>query len=114
MRISDWSSDVCSSDLRRRGRPREVGRRIALLFALPRMSRVDFTGTARRLDGREIGRASFRARVCQYVLVSVVAVSLITNYLCVLPTLCKHFLPTSFHCIYVFCSTVLVVIRSFY
>src|SRR3546814_14748430 len=83
MRISDWSSDVCSSDLAyadgddaqcvymRRvavGADQGVGKGHAI---------------AGMNDGRhafqidlEIGRASCRERVCQYVLISVVAVSL--------------------------------------
>src|SRR3546814_13468439 len=79
MRISDWSSDVCSSDLRDHiwevygateglvrcwiggrewlERPGSVGRPIG--------------------GGRlQIGRASGRERVCQYVEITVVAVSL--------------------------------------
>src|SRR3546814_20877980 len=95
MRISDWSSDVCSSDLigheaqqhlrrglaadaaiddalaeqRRVGGLPHFGDRIAdehqfLRDALERAVRV------------EIGRASCRERVCQYVSISVVAVSL--------------------------------------
>src|SRR3546814_10611093 len=64
MRISDWSSDVCSSDL-----------------AGPRLDRVDDVGRddVRRGEGllgqrpdsalfpSSIGRASCRERVCQYV-----------------------------------------------
>src|SRR3546814_15552168 len=109
MRISDWSSDVCSSDLRpcpaqtphdqkkaaRRQRLhwsrflhverisslsgclRRQGRPIgpaSCFFAPPR-----WTGMkkfARRLLIVQIGRASCRERVCQYVDISVVAVSL--------------------------------------
>src|SRR3546814_7753225 len=105
MRISDWSSDVCSSDLRVHHRPeREMGFRldqvvrveIALadvisadgepirikgsqlagavarhpmhhlggFFAKPRPFLAgDFLNTD---AGTEIGRASCRARVCQY------------------------------------------------
>src|SRR3546814_6313741 len=62
MRISDWSSDVCSSDLaglrwrppaasasrRQRRRPRNPRRR-------------------KKPRNRQIGRASCRERVCQYV-----------------------------------------------
>src|SRR3546814_18257545 len=76
-RISDWSSDVCSSDLvplhhqqpRRAHRPlRDAEQRVharraeVLLF--------------KHVDLDEIGRASCRERVCQYVSISVVAVSL--------------------------------------
>src|SRR3546814_3863027 len=83
MRISDWSSDVCSSDLLT---AEAFGAEIAALradpaldslaraFWLPRIEpslrwaaeRV----WAERVEGREpieIGRASCRERVCQYV-----------------------------------------------
>src|SRR3546814_6889657 len=77
MRISDWSSDVCSSDLapRRRGQQR--------LHALEAVGGVD-SGLAQRglvelfqvayqhigfggVHLEQIGRASCRERVCQYV-----------------------------------------------
>src|SRR3546814_1851395 len=75
MRISDWSSDVCSSDLLARlarlGLAAEcdiivIGDRFGADEALLEVA-VDF---ARRLGGGralEIGRASCRERVCQYV-----------------------------------------------
>src|SRR3546814_16596531 len=91
MRISDWSSDVCSSDLLNRhdvlldiafGAVKEarngvdpverlVRRRAAKLFrqhaVIPTMiDRIKI----------QIGRASCRERVCQYVSISVVAGSL--------------------------------------
>src|SRR3546814_9899966 len=69
MRISDWSSDVCSSDLRALGnhpeldadpgRPRLAG---TCLAQSPRRHGV----AAGQID-RQIGRASCRERVCQYV-----------------------------------------------
>src|SRR3546814_1109502 len=92
MRISDWSSDVCSSDL--------IGAFIAVIATcgmiapplnVPAMSISDgvnmpYAGfgmpllvlslppaafvvalSALRLRGRAIGRASCRERVCQYV-----------------------------------------------
>src|SRR3546814_9271770 len=76
MRISDWSSDVCSSDLRGLG----FARRFAVAVGadpgrLDRGGRGPFAQAARR-SGRarardhgpgEIGRASCRERVCQYV-----------------------------------------------
>src|SRR3546814_2341424 len=91
MRISDWSSDVCSSDLRRSMVVDRDG--AAHIVVLDRMARdVDFADKARvegveprhriepEIDGRnldivdveqqaaaEIGRASCRERVCQYV-----------------------------------------------
>src|SRR3546814_7794946 len=79
MRISDWSSDVCSSDLRR------IfflcaARRVAM-FVAPDGSRRSFVAfneapdtRARRIEQdfacavtEEIGRASCRERVCPYV-----------------------------------------------
>src|SRR3546814_4993420 len=84
MRISDWSSDVCSSDLSRpvrRGRTaaggadRACGRR--------RRQRMGYVGGGavpcarggaalgglrpRGTRAKQIGRASCRERVCQYV-----------------------------------------------
>src|SRR3546814_5612899 len=94
MRISDWSSDVCSSDLLdlapqqfayRQG-ARRVGprlRRIHRPMELHLAGDIDFGDrgvgdeqpAGRRLSQRarafvgiaEIGRASWRERVCQYV-----------------------------------------------
>src|SRR3546814_2647852 len=76
MRISDWSSDVCSSDLVERGGHRRVsaadrggdavaederqfGRKSAGLIGVRR--------NANTVSGPEIGRASCRERVCKYV-----------------------------------------------
>src|SRR3546814_10009582 len=66
MRISDWSSDVCSSDLR-----------IGALARITVRESDDLDDFQRRFDGRmralsdakqmQIGRASCRERVCQYV-----------------------------------------------
>src|SRR3546814_3046715 len=77
MRISDWSSDVCSSDL---GRRRPVG---GGLPAVPARLWSDGAATRPRSRGLtpawqarprpasvrrdELGRASCRERVCQYV-----------------------------------------------
>src|SRR3546814_3249433 len=85
MRISDWSSDVCSSDLSADGRARSFGRVLGdapaavgqvLVAFLP------FAGAVRRRDlhggdlvfraigrpvGIKIGRASCREGVWQYV-----------------------------------------------
>src|SRR3546814_6540505 len=81
MRISDWSSDVCSSDLHRPGggaavepsrhggltwravllrkqEPSEPGASLAILGSCFRRNTS---------DGSKIGRASCRERVCQYV-----------------------------------------------
>src|SRR3546814_5800046 len=85
MRISDWSSDVCSSDLDDRGDgaggPRarrirhtmtypfiidarvEKAAREGAVFALNLSGGKDSTMSAHA----EIGRASCRERVCQYV-----------------------------------------------
>src|SRR3546814_15369435 len=97
MRISDWSSDVCSSDLegvaqvaadqqvvatqavqhqlgdRGLRRSGDVQRGSATVFEVI----ASQNGAVAQGDGnREIGRASCRERVCQYVSISVVAVSL--------------------------------------
>src|SRR3546814_3120837 len=76
MRISDWSSDVCSSDLLRRLPLRGVGRdqwavghaslaiNAAHEHAVPYRDAVQ-EGIATPVE--EIGRASCRERVCQYV-----------------------------------------------
>src|SRR3546814_3910852 len=80
VRISDWSSDVYSSDLRglrrvaarRRDRRLRPGRTVggADLHPLRLELRRPREGSARRLDHRplpeEIGRASGRARVGPY------------------------------------------------
>src|SRR3546814_8430958 len=82
MRISDWSSDVCSSDLgrlvgrdvdRARGRVLAIKRslRPAQHFDLRDVEEVEGGGGDARIidviDIDEIGRASCRERVCQYV-----------------------------------------------
>src|SRR3546814_10195448 len=83
MRISDWSSDVCSSDLDARSGDESrngdvqvadvvVQRRAELLdLVLPD---ADLAGpdaeleeAVREVANEEIGRASCRERVCQYV-----------------------------------------------
>src|SRR3546814_9938089 len=81
MRISDWSSDVCSSDLTsasavdlgmlllvRAGSPEPVTVN-AVFQCGPTRVHTRFAGDYLRIsmDGREIGRASCRERVCQYV-----------------------------------------------
>src|SRR3546814_10923204 len=101
MRISDWSSDVCSSDLvearlcqvggePRRGGDAEVGGDQQLLQLLQRLvvqlalgedagdALAELGGRAGEpgLQALEIGRASCRERVCQSVYISVVAESL--------------------------------------
>src|SRR3546814_4459352 len=73
MRISDWSSDVCSSDLRLRTAVAGLIERrgIELLDRNPilRQQRDLLLPFRRHVDaeGDEIGRASCRERVCQYV-----------------------------------------------
>src|SRR3546814_12261439 len=87
MRISDWSSDVCSSDLSRTTAnfplwatiaPRYASRRVSASRAHS-MTGADPTPFQRKGEGRAvgdpIGRASSRARVCQYVSRQAVAVS---------------------------------------
>src|SRR3546814_2815776 len=78
MRISDWSSDVCSSDLERRrerqgDKPGEKFQHCFLsLYPIlrwrqvwrGRMSHIATIGIGRFA---KIGRASCRERVCQYV-----------------------------------------------
>src|SRR3546814_5017368 len=81
MRISDWSSDVCSSDLvidpvHHRDREDIVHRKLALEAGLRPLlqERAEHPRRDAAFDqigvlGREaeIGRASCRERVCQYV-----------------------------------------------
>src|SRR3546814_9938451 len=73
MRISDWSSDVCSSDLIA-FEPVIGGDPCAHDTPMRDRVRRIRNGAARdrcveneRLDRRKIGRASCRERVCQYV-----------------------------------------------
>src|SRR3546814_4704306 len=87
MRISDWSSDVCSSDLVRhqRSQPVELAWQQRLV-AHPQTTSVGWvtggkgasrkagrsaaapvSGTSIALARYQIGRASCRERVCQYV-----------------------------------------------
>src|SRR3546814_19154986 len=99
MRISDWSSDVCSSDLplhEREDWNREGRLQWAALFlsAPPRIGwfrlhrscgvgpercRRAYEISGYSVRAAEIGRASCWARVCHYVSISVVAVSLKKN-----------------------------------
>src|SRR3546814_9664134 len=78
MRISDWSSDVCSSDLaqsiERLGdfsdwsafKYEENGALVCFMASEP--AKAEGTYTARgKIHAMEIGRASCRERVCQYV-----------------------------------------------
>src|SRR3546814_20216582 len=91
MRISDWSSDVCSSDLTvaDRGPVGLTGDRLvggeqgedrleALLHHPALLHRIDAhdVSVGGPGAGAQIGRASCRGRGCQYVYISVVAVYL--------------------------------------
>src|SRR3546814_15566600 len=96
MRISDWSSDVCSSDLDADDALSAQGEAVANVAAARaalEAAQIDlgFTRIVAPIGGRigrsaftpgalvttgQIGRASCRERVCQYVEISVVAVSL--------------------------------------
>src|SRR3546814_6011639 len=81
VRISDWSSDVCSSDLwpwphdRERGRSRSLGKANRKNGRLRREARCAATAMACALAlavaapaaAQKIGRASCRERGCQYV-----------------------------------------------
>src|SRR3546814_7290149 len=69
MRISDWSSDVCSSDLRDiAALPVELDARDLALDPL-RPVGLGHPAQEARIKTRieQIGRASCRERVCQYV-----------------------------------------------
>src|SRR3546814_2021565 len=81
MRISDWSSDVCSSDLKAGFITRKKtaedrrktfihltphARKLELILA-PMNAEVHKVATRGMTDEEEIGRASCRERVCQYV-----------------------------------------------
>src|SRR3546814_1884747 len=77
MRISDWSSDVCSSDLqfgRAVGVDQDVARlQIAMNDQIPVGVADRIADLPEQIEPRlqrqfvEIGRASCRERVCQYV-----------------------------------------------
>src|SRR3546814_13171944 len=73
MRISDWSSDVCSSDLPDRKAMQEIG---SLLHDKSWLMRLGAVRATESFPTPKIGRASCRERVCKYVLISVVAVLL--------------------------------------
>src|SRR3546814_7540620 len=85
MRISDWSSDVCSSDLyqrkklaqehearRRHNTANDPARQHASQAGSAEASSIAappfaYAEQAHRHEHHEIGRASCRERVCQYV-----------------------------------------------
>src|SRR3546814_18129528 len=76
VRISDWSSDVCSSDLLPLRRRRGGGKALAMGLQPARQRDALHQRVGRRQGGGEIGRASCRDRVCQYVALAVVGVAL--------------------------------------
>src|SRR3546814_19246904 len=107
MRISDWSSDVCSSDLRLQHALAVTAPvveelddgHVAVGVAEHRVAGPALTGVAvlaegglrrrllrrllpgvPRLQRLQLGRASCRARVCPYGSISVVAVSLTNQH----------------------------------
>src|SRR3546814_4067897 len=70
VRISDWSSDVCSSDLRLAQMLTRISGRIVhqpLDHVSPLSVSVMLEIGREAVHGEEIGRASCRERVCQYV-----------------------------------------------
>src|SRR3546814_4209074 len=69
MRISDWSSDVCSSDLLRVLRQARLSwfSPLGCPIALCLKGGLRIRRFARPSRPAEIGRASCRERVCQYV-----------------------------------------------
>src|SRR3546814_6880634 len=82
VRISDWSSDVCSSDLRPKVSAEPlVSDRLLRRVIESDTSKSRFKPETLPFQPRpflksnvwEIGRASCRERVCQYVSISVVA-----------------------------------------
>src|SRR3546814_14209267 len=102
MRISDWSSDVCSSDLPTSGSvsaklvmisPRAIrGSHAAFCASVPAITSPWLPIPT--LVPKEIGRASCRERVCQYVSISVVAVSLKKQ---IIKKLYTHYMITKSH-----------------
>src|SRR3546814_1267942 len=68
MRISDWSSDVCSSDLLPVVLDAQVMNQHAMGVVLDDAVEIERTLALTLLTATyEIGRASCRERVCQYV-----------------------------------------------
>src|SRR3546814_11190927 len=105
MRISDWSSDVCSSDLPIRELALATNANRVLVDylqtetyqsqpSIATLANAMDVGNPSNLERLEylfgsfkhfkIGRASCRERVCQYVSISVVAGSLITKIISLL------------------------------
>src|SRR3546814_7520853 len=74
MRISDWSSDVCSSDLsidRMYANNREILNLISKCREIRDVSKktklLEYINQMLPAESRKIGRASCRERVCQHV-----------------------------------------------
>src|SRR3546814_9153728 len=74
MRISDWSSDVCSSDLFHRRIAAATNNQQYLRFLeflgpylIPRLKVPRSLGAPEAQQTYQLGRASCRERVCQYV-----------------------------------------------
>src|SRR3546814_9266277 len=67
MRISDWTSDVCSSDLCWWSRHATCSTSTASVRFGSRSRSNASTATASFMTTCQIGRASCRERVCQYV-----------------------------------------------
>src|SRR3546814_17069340 len=90
MRIIDWSSDVCSSDLHAGSgigdvmslsklpsiQPKRFDREELGAVAIALTNSAVKGPTYLRVDGKKIGRESCRERVGQYVSIPVVAVSI--------------------------------------
>src|SRR3546814_2342943 len=67
MRISDWSSDVCSSDLAKFPDLQRLVLRLLEQFDHALAAFQLTAGSVVKVGGEQIGRASCRERVCQYV-----------------------------------------------
>src|SRR3546814_2578527 len=73
MRISDWSSDVCSSDLIALNQGSAMTEPVLARFfdgaggSILRDDMILAPGAGEQIATEEIGRASCRERVCQYV-----------------------------------------------
>src|SRR3546814_12247826 len=106
MRISDWSSDVCSSDLLAVESALLAGADFEQADRFRRLAQAQHhPRTPPGTGGTEIGRASCRERACPYVSISVVAVSLKTKE--TITTINPHTLNISHHNHY-FTSTSLI------
>src|SRR3546814_15173022 len=103
MRISDWSSDVCSSDLLGQEVSRDYEGRELLMVGVLKGAIFFLSDLMRALDVpcevdfMEIGRASCRERVCQSVWLSWVAVYLNTKIYTHLSFLHSHLYYVLYH-----------------